>query len=69
MAHPEESTDKDACTPMLTAEQWKKIVADAEKYAAEDQDDIEVPDHEPTDDDFDFTETPDEVTRGETLTW
>lgn len=69
MAHADEVPD-DLKDPGHTIpyEDWLKVRADAEKYAEEGADDIDVP--EPDDEDYTadgFDETPDETTRQETL--
>lgn len=68
MAHKDEVPDKlKDSAHTIPKDEWEKVRADREAYAQEDTDDIDVPDHEPEDDDFDFQETPDELTREETL--
>jgi len=69
MAHPDEVPD-DQKDPghTIPKDDWEKVRADAAVYAEEDTDDLDVP--EPDDEDFageGFDETPDEMTRGETL--
>lgn len=61
---------------LLKPEEWEKVRSDAPVYAAEDAEDLDVPDPEPEDweDDNPDSEdrdnsTPDYLTRRETLPW
>lgn len=62
---PDDQKEQDHLVPDL--DWWEQLKQRAAEEALKDTDDIPVPDYEPTDDDFDFEETPDEMSREETL--